>query len=66
MAEISIINANELTTITEPDNGKSILMVNNETNEGYVINWDDLVNAVLRKVYSDEMTDTSFKLFVVD
>ena len=62
----SLVNANRLESLGEPSNGLSFMLVDRETNTGYLIDYNSLCEAIWSKVFSEEMTEDSIKFNVID
>lgn len=63
---ISIVNANTLDALNNPDSEYSLLLVNRTTNKGVLLDYSTLVNILLNKLYSDKMPDDGMKFYVVE
>lgn len=61
-----LINANRLTSVDEPANTLSFMMVDRNTNEGFIIDYNKLCNIIWDKVIADSMPDDGLKFYVVD
>ena len=66
MADISIVNANELPVLDEPEMGQSIIMVDRTTNSGMVIDYNKLAETIINKLFSETPSEDSLKLFVIE
>ena len=66
MADISIINANELPVVDEPESGQSIVMVDRNTNSGMVLDMNKLIEAIISKLYTEQPAEDSMKWFIIE
>jgi len=61
-----LVNANRLTSVNEPVNTMSFMMVDRNTNEGFIIDYNKLCNIIWSKVMAETMPDDGLKLYVID
>jgi len=55
-----------LTSVNEPVNTMSFMMVDRNTNEGFIIDYNKLCNIIWSKVMAETMPDDGLKLYVID
>jgi len=58
-------NANELTVLEDPDSSQAFILVDKIQNQGYLLDYNKLLNALLDKLVSEDMSDSSMKVFFV-
>ena len=62
---ISIVNANELTSTDSPDDGISFIMVDKVTNTGVLLDYKKLLDILYGKLYSEDISEDSLKFYFV-
>ena len=62
---ISIVNANELTSTDSPDDGISFIMVDKVTNTGVLLDYKKLLDTLYGKLYSEDISEDSLKFYFV-
>lgn len=63
---IEIVNANTLDILNNPSSEYSLILVNRVTNKGVLLNYASLFDTIVDKVYSNQATDDSLKLYVIE
>lgn len=58
-------NANELTILDDPDSSQAFILVDKVQNQGYLLDYNKLLNALLDKLVSEDMSESSTKVYFV-
>lgn len=63
---IQIVNANTLDILNTPSGDYSLILVNRVTNKGVLLNYAQLYDTIIDKLYSNNPTDDSLKVYIVE
>lgn len=63
---IQIVNANKLNGMDSPNDGLSFIMVDRNSNTGYLLDYNKLADTIYSKLYSEDMAEDSMKVYFID